>query len=67
MINRGSVQAENGFSHGFMPKISGRKHEERKSPMNLTGDALEVKNGKRDGISSTKVFSLCVHVCILYM
>lgn len=52
---RGSVQAENGFSHGFMPKISGRKHEERKSPMNLTGDALEVKNGKRDGISSTKV------------
>lgn len=43
---RGAVQAENGFSHGFMPKISERKHEERKSHMNQIGHA--------DGISSTK-------------
>ncbi|KAE8125569.1 hypothetical protein FH972_020355 [Carpinus fangiana] len=52
---RSSVQAENGFSHGFIPKISGRKHEERKSSTNQIGNALEVEHGKTDGISSAKV------------
>ncbi|XP_059444988.1 polyadenylate-binding protein-interacting protein 4 isoform X1 [Corylus avellana] len=52
---RSSVQAENGFSHGFIPKISGRKHDERKSSTNQIGNALEVENGKTDGISSAKV------------
>ncbi|XP_035543323.1 polyadenylate-binding protein-interacting protein 4 isoform X1 [Juglans regia] len=52
---RSSVRAENGFGHGLMPKISGGKHERRKSPTNQIGDALEIEDGKSDRISSAKV------------
>lgn len=41
---------ENGFSHAFMPKISGRKHEEGKSSTNQIGNALEIYNEKIDEI-----------------
>lgn len=60
--SRSSVQAENGFAHGLMPKISGGRHELRESPTNMIGDALEIEDGKRDGISSAKVLSICVCV-----
>ncbi|XP_040987917.1 uncharacterized protein LOC121235639 isoform X4 [Juglans microcarpa x Juglans regia] len=53
--SRSSVRAENGFAHGLMPKISGGKHERRKSPTNQIGDALEIEDGKSDRISSAKV------------
>ncbi|KAG2682244.1 hypothetical protein I3760_11G182900 [Carya illinoinensis] len=52
---RSSVRAENGFAHGLMPKISGGKHEQRKSSTNQIGDALEIEDGKSDRISSAKV------------
>jgi hypothetical protein len=50
-----------------MPKISGRKHEERKTSTNQIGNALEVENGITDGISLAKVLSLSrpCGVCVL--
>lgn len=52
---RSSVQAENGISHGFMPKIPAKKYEARKLPLNQTVNAVEVEDCKRDGISAASV------------
>ncbi|TQD90946.1 hypothetical protein C1H46_023467 [Malus baccata] len=48
---RGPMQNGNGLAHGVAPKRAVKEHEGRKFPLKHAVNALEVKNGKMDGIN----------------
>nr|XP_017186172.2 uncharacterized protein LOC103428837 isoform X2 [Malus domestica] len=52
---RGPMQNGNGLAHGVAPKRAVKEHEGRKFPLKHAVNALEVKNGKMDGINLSEI------------
>lgn len=62
------MQNGNGLAHGVAPKRAVKEHEGRKFPLKHVVTALEVKNGKIDGINLSEVNIFYMHssIYILY-